>query len=104
MLASDVIWDDSFKGPSTTELDHQGVTGTNDNGGPLVPASAFLQNPELASTTRWLRSSRVSPALQAPHRTAVRHRSSHDEGPAAGTELSTSTQTDITVTSTWRSR
>src|SRR6476619_3611702 len=34
LLASDVIWDDSFRGPATTELDHQGVTGTNDNGGP----------------------------------------------------------------------
>ena len=51
LLASDVIWDDSFRGPATTELDHQGVTGTNDNGGPLVPPSSFLQNPELASTT-----------------------------------------------------
>src|ERR1043165_6109465 len=29
LLASDVIWDDSFKGPATAELDHQGVTGTN---------------------------------------------------------------------------
>jgi hypothetical protein len=51
LLASDVIWDDSFKGPSQNELSRQGITGTNDNGGPLVPSSSFLQNPELASTS-----------------------------------------------------
>jgi hypothetical protein len=51
LLASDVIWSDSFKAPAETELRRQGVTGTNEAGGPLVPDSNFLQNSELASTT-----------------------------------------------------
>ncbi len=51
LLASDVVWDDAFKGPAQAELDRQGVTGTNDAGGPLVPSSVFLQNSELASTS-----------------------------------------------------
>jgi hypothetical protein len=51
LLASDVIWDDAFKAPSEAELRRQGVTGTNDAGGPLVPSSAFLQNAELATAS-----------------------------------------------------
>src|SRR5438874_7485208 len=51
LLASDVIWDDAFKAPSDAELRRQGVTGTNDAGGPLVPDSKFLQNAELATVT-----------------------------------------------------
>jgi hypothetical protein len=51
LLASDVIWEDAFKGPSEAELRRQGVTGTNDAGGPLVPSSTILQTDELASTT-----------------------------------------------------
>jgi hypothetical protein len=51
LLASDVIWDDAFKAPSEAELRRQGVTGTNDAGGPLVPDSKFLQNGELATAT-----------------------------------------------------
>ena len=49
LLASDVIWDDSFKAPAETELRRQGVTGTTDAGGALVPDSKFLQNPALAT-------------------------------------------------------
>lgn len=51
LVASDVIWSDSFKAPAETELRRQGVTGTNDTGGPLVPDSRFLQNSELASAS-----------------------------------------------------
>jgi hypothetical protein len=51
LLASDVIWEDSFKGPSDAELRRQGVTGTNDAGGPLVPGSTVLQTDELATTS-----------------------------------------------------
>jgi hypothetical protein len=50
-LASDVIWDDSFRAPALAELKLQGITGTNDAGGPLVPESNFLQNAELATTS-----------------------------------------------------
>src|SRR5215212_4933298 len=39
LLASDVIYDDEFKDPSTAELKRQGVTGTSESGGPLVPGS-----------------------------------------------------------------
>src|SRR5439155_19841142 len=38
-IASGVIWDDSFKGPAEAELKQQGITGTNDQGGPLVSHS-----------------------------------------------------------------
>ena len=44
-LASDVVWDDSFQAPSQAELKLQGITGTNDQGGPLVPDSNFLAEP-----------------------------------------------------------
>jgi hypothetical protein len=51
LLASDVIYDDSFKGPAEAELNRQGVTGTNSSGGPLVPDSNFLQTSDLVTTT-----------------------------------------------------
>ncbi|TMM25074.1 MAG: hypothetical protein E6F97_03675 [Actinobacteria bacterium] len=99
LLASDVIWDDSFKGPSDAELKRQGVTGTNDSGGPLVPDSTILQTDELAST------SAMTSVLQR-----LRGASSAGTGCPCGTgltstkvepsgkELTTSTQTDIVVT------
>jgi hypothetical protein len=99
LLASDVIWDDSFRGPATTELDHQGVTGTNDNGGPLVPPSPFLQNPELASTTAMAQiQSRLAGAATAGQNCPCGTGLVTTKVLPAGTELSTSTQTDITVT------
>jgi hypothetical protein len=51
LLASDVIWSDSFKAPAEAELRRQGVTGTTDAGGALVPDSKFLENSELGSTS-----------------------------------------------------
>ena len=50
LLASDVIYDDSFKAPAGAVLNRQGVTGTNENGGPLVPDSNFLQSSDLVTT------------------------------------------------------
>jgi len=58
LLASDVVWDDEFKDPSRTELRQQGVTGTSENGGPLVPDSNFLQSSELVSANN------LAPVLQ----------------------------------------
>ena len=100
LLASDVIWDDSFKGPSDAELRRQGVTGTNAAGGPLVPGSTVLQTDELAST------SAMTSVLQR-----LKGASSAGTGCPCGTglvstkvepsgkELSTSTQTTIVPTS-----
>jgi hypothetical protein len=99
LLASDVIWDDSFKGPSDAELRRQGVTGTNAAGGPLVPGSTVLQTDELAST------SAMTSVLER-----LRGASSAGTGCPCGTglvstkvepsgkELSTSAQSDIVVT------
>jgi hypothetical protein len=50
LLASDVIYEDSFKAPTAAELRRQGVTGTNANGGPLVPDSNFLQSADFVTT------------------------------------------------------
>jgi len=49
LLASDVIYSDSFKAPTSAELSRQGVTGTSASGGPLVPNSTFLQTSELVT-------------------------------------------------------
>jgi hypothetical protein len=51
LLASDVIYADSFRDPSAAELKRQGVTGTAENGGPLVPSSSFLQSSDLVTPT-----------------------------------------------------
>jgi len=97
-LASDVIWDDSFRAPSQAELKLQGITGTNDQGGPLVPDSNFLQNAELATT------SAMTPVLEK-----LRGAATTTTGGLRGTslvstkvlpsgkELSTSTTNDIVI-------
>jgi hypothetical protein len=99
LIASDVIWDDSFKTPAETELKQQGITGTNDQGGPLVPDSNFLENGDLASI------SAMTSVLER-----LRGASTGTPGGLRGTsiistkvlpsgqELSTSTQTPIVVT------
>jgi len=51
LLASDVIYADSFRDPAAAELKRQVVTGTAENGGPLVPSSTFLQSAELVTPT-----------------------------------------------------
>jgi hypothetical protein len=99
LLASDVIWADSFKAPSEAELQRQGVTGTNVAGGPLVSDSQFLQNPALATasatTTIVERLKGASAGTQnCPCGTEL----VSVKVLPAGKDLSTSTQTDIVVT------
>jgi hypothetical protein len=99
LLASDVIWDDEFKDPSAAELRRQGVTGTSASGGPLVPDSNFLQSADFVTTTSMvsvlskIRGGAVTPStggLRGTNIVSVKVQ-------PAGTELSTSTQTPITV-------
>ena len=99
LLASDVIYDDEFKDPSAAELRRQGVTGTSASGGPLVPDSNFLQTPDFVTTTSMvnvlnkIRGGAVTPSqggLRGTNIVSVKVQ-------PAGTELSTSTQTPITV-------
>jgi hypothetical protein len=99
LLASDVIWEDSFRAPSQAELERQGVTGTNDQGGALVPSSTFLQNAELATAT-----------TMTPVVARLKGSSTAGQGCPCGTglvstkvlpsgrDLSTTTQTSIVVT------
>jgi hypothetical protein len=75
LLASDVIYEDSFKAPATVELQRQNVTGTNASGGPLVPDSNFLQTSDLVTATAMetvlsrIRGSRVTPTQGGLHGT-----------------------------------
>lgn len=99
LLASDVIWDDEFKDPAAAELRRQGVTGTSASGGPLVPDSNFLQSADFVTTNSMvtvlskIRGGAVTPSqggLRGTNIVSVKVQ-------PAGTELSTSTQTPITV-------
>jgi hypothetical protein len=99
LLASDVIWDDEFKDPSAAELRRQGVTGTSASGGPLVPDSNFLQSADFVTTSSMvtvlskIRGGAVTPSTGGLRGTNIVSVKVHP----AGTELSTSTQTPITV-------
>jgi hypothetical protein len=100
LLASDVIWSDSFKAPAEAELRRQGVTGTNDAGGPLVPDSRFLQNPALATVSA---TTTVVERLKGASGGGTQNCPCGTELVSvkvlpSGKELSTSTQTDIVVT------
>jgi hypothetical protein len=98
LLASDVVWADSFKAPSEAELRRQGVTGTTDAGGPLVPDSKFLQNPALATVSAMLTVvERLKGSASAQNCPCGTELVSVKVLPS-GKELSTSTQTDIVVT------
>jgi hypothetical protein len=99
LLASDVIYQDSFKAPASAELDRQGVTGTNDSGGPLVPDSNFLQSSDLVTPTAMvtvidrIRGGTTTPStggLRGTNLVSVKVQ-------PAGTELSTSMQTTVVV-------
>ncbi len=99
LLASDVIYQDSFKAPSAAELDRQGVAGTNDSGGPLIPESSFLQSSDLVTPTAMvtvinrIRGGTVTPTqggLRGTNLVSVKVQ-------PAGTELSTSSQTTVVV-------
>ncbi len=99
LLASDVIYEDSFKAPAAAELDRQGVTGTNESGGPLVPDSNFLQSSELVTPTAMvtvvdkIRGSASTPSTGGLRGTNI----VSVKAQPAGTELSTSTQTTVVV-------
>jgi hypothetical protein len=99
LLASDVIYADSFRDPATAELNRQGVTGTSASGGPLVPSSTFLQTSDLV-TPQGMGTviSRIRGGAASPSTGGLRGTNlvSTKVGPE-GTELSTSQQTSITV-------
>ena len=100
LLASDVVWDDGFKSPSEAVLRRQGVTGTNDSGGPLVPDSNFLQSSDLVTATA------LSPVLQRIRGGGVKVTPGTVRGTniestevlPAGTELSAGSSNTVTVT------
>jgi hypothetical protein len=99
LLASDVIYQDSFKAPSAEQLNRQGVTGTNDSGGPLVPDSNFLQSSDLVTPTAMITVlSRIRGAATTPSTGGLRGTNIETvKALPAGTELSTSTQTTVVV-------
>jgi hypothetical protein len=100
LLASDVVYDDAFKDPAAAELRRQGVTGTNESGGPLVPDSNFLQSADLVTTTAMVTvigkirgggtTTTNTGGLRGTNLVSVK-------ALPAGTELSTTTQTEIIV-------
>ena len=86
LIASDVVWDDSFKDPSKQVLQNEGV------GDVRVPDSNFVQNPDfftqsgLAAVITRLRGVSVSPTSGGLHGTSIISTKALPQG----TELSTS--------------
>ena len=99
LLASDVIYQDSFKAPASAELTRQGVTGTNVSGGPLVPDSNFLQSSDLVTPTAMVTViNRIRGGSTTPSTGGLRGTNLvSTKVQPLGTELSTSTQTTILV-------
>ena len=99
LLASDVIYEDSFKAPATAELSRQRVTGTNASGGPLVPDSNFLQSSDLVTTQAMvtvlgkIRGGTVTPTQGGLRGTNLVSVKAFPQD----VELSTTSQTTITV-------
>ena len=91
LIASDVVWDDSFRDPSKQVLANQGV------GDVRVPSSAFVQNPDfytangLAAVVTRLRGVSVSPTAGGLHGTNI----VMTKALPKGTELSTSTRLPV---------
>ncbi|MGB2873924.1 MAG: hypothetical protein WBB76_00450 [Gaiellaceae bacterium] len=99
LLASDVIWADSFKTPADAELSRQSITGTNGAGGPLVPDSRFLQTSELATTSAMTSVlQRLQGASTGAQNCPCGTSLVSTKVLPSGKDLSTSTQTDIVVT------
>jgi hypothetical protein len=99
LLASDVIWSDSFNSPAEAELRRQGVTGTNDAGGPLVPGSSFLPNSALATTSAMTTVvERLKGASAGTANCPCGTELIGTKVLPSGKDLSTTTQTDIVVT------
>jgi hypothetical protein len=95
LLASDVVWDDSFKDPSTTVLRQQGV------GDVQVPESHFVQNPDFV-TSRSLalvvqRTAGATPTVRSGglHGTALVSVKAMPQGK----DLTTSSETTVIATS-----
>ncbi|HSS80122.1 MAG TPA: CARDB domain-containing protein [Gaiellaceae bacterium] len=99
LLASDVIYQDSFKAPSAAELARQGVTGTNASGGPLIPDSNFLQSSDLVTPAAMVTVvSRIRGSTSTPTAGGLRGTNLVKVVvQPTGTELSTSTQTTVVV-------
>jgi hypothetical protein len=99
LLASDVIYQDTFKAPASAELTRQGVTGTNATGGPLVPDSNFLQSSDLVTPTAMVTViNRIRGGTTTPSTGGLRGTNLvSTKVQPVGTELSTSTQTTILV-------
>ncbi len=91
LLASDVVWDDSFKDPAKQVLSNQGV------GDVRVPSSTFVQNPDfftasgLAAVVTRLRGVSASPTAGGLHGTNI----VSTKALPKGTELSTSTRLPV---------
>jgi hypothetical protein len=91
LLASDVVWDDSFKDPAKQVLRNQGV------GDVRVPDSNFVQNPDfftaggLAAVVSRLRGVSVSPTTGGLHGTNI----VSTKALPKGTELSTDTRLPV---------
>jgi hypothetical protein len=91
LIASDVVWDDSFRDPSKQVLANQGV------GDVRVPSSAFVQNPDfytangLAAVVTRLRGVSVSPTAGGLHGTNI----VMTKALPKGTELSTTTRLPV---------
>jgi hypothetical protein len=99
LLASDVIYEDSFKAPASAELDRQGVTGTNASGGPLVPDSNFLQSADFVTPTTMVTVlQRIRGGASTPSTGGLRGTNLVSvKVQPIGTELSTSSQTKVIV-------
>jgi hypothetical protein len=91
LLASDVVWDDSFKDPAKQVLRNQGV------GDVRVPDSNFVQNPDfftasgLAAVVTRLRGVSVSPTAGGLHGTNI----ISTKALPKGTQLSTETRLPV---------
>ena len=94
LIASDVIWDDSFKAPTQQVLQNQGV------GDIRVPSSRFVQNPDfftassLNSIVGRLKGGNVTPTAGGLHGTNI----VKTVALPRGTELSTTTQLPVIAT------
>jgi hypothetical protein len=91
LIASDVVWDDSFRDPSKQVLRNEGV------GDVRVPDSTFVQSPEfyttspLAAVVARLRGGSVTPRSGGLHGTNI----VSTKAIPKGTELSTSTRLPV---------
>jgi len=95
LVSGDVVWDDLFKDPAIEELRRQGITGV------AVPESAFVPNPDYASTNFW---EAILQRLQGAATTGTTAGGLHGTGlisvkaEPGNQELSESTENTVTAT------